>query len=90
MLTYGRLRNVDYEDSESSNLLLDVETSGGIWRVLVDENNLFLECCSPKVYKLILSGLPKLNRKTPPFQWEFDVVHRIPVEKAPTFNGNSM
>ena len=51
MFTYGRLRNVDYEDSESSNLLLDVETSGGIRRVLVDENNLVPECCSPKVLR---------------------------------------
>ena len=51
MFTYGRLRNVDYEDSESSNLLLDVESSGGIRRVLVDENNLVLECCNPKVLR---------------------------------------
>ena len=35
MFTYGRLRNVDYEDSQSSNLLLDVESSGGIRRVLM-------------------------------------------------------
>ena len=51
MFTYGRLRNVDYEDSESSNLLLDVETSRGIRRVLVQENNLLLECCNPKVLR---------------------------------------
>ena len=51
MFTYGRLRNVDYEDSESSNLLLDVESLGGIRRVLVDENNLVPEWCSPKVLR---------------------------------------
>ena len=33
MFPYGRLHNVDYEDSESPNLLLDVEISGGIKRV---------------------------------------------------------
>ena len=51
MFTYGRLSNVDYEDSKSSNLLLDVESSGGIQRVLVDENNLVPEWCSPKVLR---------------------------------------
>ena len=51
MFTYGRLRNVNYEDSEASNLLLDVESSAGIRRVLVDENNLVLECCNPKVLR---------------------------------------
>ena len=51
MFTYGRLRNVAYEDSESPNLLLDVESSGGIRRVLVDVNNLVPECCSPKVLR---------------------------------------
>ena len=47
MFTYGRLRNVDYEDSESSNLLLDVQTTTGLRQVVIDENNLVLECCSP-------------------------------------------
>ena len=28
MFTYGRLRNVDYEHNDSSNLLLDVESLG--------------------------------------------------------------
>ena len=43
IFTYGRLRNVDYEDSESPSLLLDIESSGGIRQVLVDENNLVPE-----------------------------------------------
>ena len=51
MFTYGRLRNVNYEDSESSNLLLDVQTTTTLRRVLVDENNLVLECYSPKVLR---------------------------------------
>ena len=49
MFTYARLRNVDYEDSESSNILLDVQTTAGLRWVVVDENNLVRECCSPKV-----------------------------------------
>ena len=51
MFTYGRLRNVDYEDSESSNLLLDVQTTAGLQQVVVDENYLVPDCCSPKVLR---------------------------------------
>ena len=51
MFTYGRLRNVDYEDSESSNLLLDVQSTTGKRRVVVDENNLVTDCCTPKVLR---------------------------------------
>ena len=29
MFTYGRMQNVDYEDSESNNLILDVQTIAG-------------------------------------------------------------
>ena len=43
MFTYGRLCNVDYEDSESSNLILDVQSTAGMRRVVVDENNLFTD-----------------------------------------------
>ena len=51
MFTYGRLRNVDYEDSESSNLLLDVQSTSGMQRVVVNENNLVTDCCTPKVLR---------------------------------------
>ena len=51
MFMYGRLRNIDYEDSELPNLLLEVERSGGIRRVLVDEGNLVAECCGLKMYR---------------------------------------
>ena len=51
MFTYGRMRNVDYEDSESNNLILDVQTTAGKRRVVVDENNLVVDCCTPKVLR---------------------------------------
>ena len=51
MFTYGRLRNVDYEDSESSNLILDVQSTIGKRRIVVDENNLVVDCCTPKVLR---------------------------------------
>ena len=51
MFTYGRLHNVDYEDSESSNLLLDVQSIAGMRRVVVDENNLVTYYRTPKVLR---------------------------------------
>ena len=51
MFTYGRLRNVDYEDSESSNLLLDVQSTVGKQQVVVDKNNLVTDCCTPNVLR---------------------------------------
>ena len=51
IFTYGRLRNVDYEDSESSNLLLDVQSTTGMRRVVVDDNNLVTDYCTPKVLR---------------------------------------
>ena len=47
--TYDKLRNVEYEDNDSLNLIIDVEILGGTRRVLVDEGNLVFECCSPKI-----------------------------------------
>ena len=43
--------NVDYEDSESTNLILDVQTTAGKRQVVVDENNLVPDCCTPKVLR---------------------------------------
>ena len=40
---------MDYEDSESSNLILDVQSTAGKRRVVLDENNLVVDCCTPKV-----------------------------------------
>ena len=41
MFIYGRMRSVDYEDSESNNLILDVQTTAGKRRVVVDKTTLF-------------------------------------------------
>ena len=51
MFTYGRMRNVDYEDSESNNLILDVQTTAGKRRVVVDETNLVVDYCTWKVLR---------------------------------------
>ena len=46
--TYGKVRNLEYEDSDSSIIFLDVESSGGTNRVQVDEGKLILDLCHPK------------------------------------------
>ena len=45
--THGKLRNLEYEDSDTSTLLLDMESSGDNRRVRVDEGNLVADCCHP-------------------------------------------
>ena len=47
--TYGKLHNLKYEDNDSTNLLLDVESLGGNRRVRVDEGNLVVDRCHPKI-----------------------------------------
>ena len=42
---------MDYEDSESNKLILDVQTTARKRRVVVDENNLVSDCCTPKVLR---------------------------------------
>ena len=44
MFTYGRMRNEDYEDNESNNLILDVQSIACKRRVVVDETNLVVKC----------------------------------------------
>ena len=69
--TYGRLRNVEYKDSDSPDLILDVEISNGTRRILVDEGNLVVEGCSPKILRkdiqtktnLIVSLRPYVTRE---------------------------
>ena len=43
VFTYRRMWNVDYEDSETKNLILDVQTTACKRRVVVDENNLVVD-----------------------------------------------
>ena len=42
---YGKIRNVEYEYSDSTTLLLDVENLGGNQHVRVDEGNIVIDCC---------------------------------------------
>ena len=47
--TYGKIRNLEYEDSDSNIVsVLDVESLGGNQRVQVDDDNLMDDCCHPK------------------------------------------
>ena len=51
MFTYGSMWNVDYEDRESNNLILDVQSAASKRRVVVDETNLVVDYCTPKVLR---------------------------------------
>ena len=63
--TNRSLRNIEYEYSDSPNLILQVESSRGTRRVLVDDGNLVTKCCAPKVLRkdLILALRPYITRE---------------------------
>ena len=42
---YGKVRNLEYEDSDTSIIFLGVQSSCGTRRVQVDEGNLILDPC---------------------------------------------
>ena len=46
--TYGKVSNIEYEDSDLPNIFIDVESSGGTRRVQLHEGNLVDKCCHPK------------------------------------------
>ena len=54
-------RNIEYEDNDSTNIYIDVESSGGTRRVLVDEENLIIELCHPKCLRKDLQTKSNLS-----------------------------
>ena len=49
--TYGYVRNIEYEDNDSSNLFFDVDSSVGVRRVKIDEHNFRTDSYHPKALK---------------------------------------
>ena len=49
--TYNQMKNVEYEDNDSPNLLHDIESLGGMCRVQVDEGYFVTDSCHPKAVK---------------------------------------
>ena len=49
--TYGQIKNVEYEDNDSPNLLFDVQSSRGMRKVRVDEGYFVTDSCHPKALK---------------------------------------
>ena len=49
--TYGYVRNIEYEDNDSSNLSFDVDSQVGARGVKIDERNFIIESCHPKTLK---------------------------------------
>ena len=46
--TYGKVRNLEYEDSDTSIIFLGIQSSCGTRRVQVDEGNLVPDLCHPQ------------------------------------------
>mgnify|MGYP006905978997 FL=1 len=46
---YGHVTKLEYEDIDSSSIIIDVSSSVGSRRLRLDEGNLVPECCNPKV-----------------------------------------
>ena len=53
--TYGYVRNIEYEDNDSSNLSFDVDSQVGARGVKIDECNFIIESCHPKTLNLIFA-----------------------------------
>ena len=49
---YGKVRNIEYEDTDSPNIFLDIESTKGPRRVLVDEGKLVIEDCHPRSIRM--------------------------------------
>ena len=46
-LTYDYVRNIEYEDNDSSNLFFDVDSSVGVCKVKIDEHNFITDSLKP-------------------------------------------
>ena len=45
---YGHVTKLEYEDIDSSSIIIDVSSSVGSMRVRLDEGHLVDDCCNPK------------------------------------------
>ena len=45
---YGHVTNIEYDDIDSSSIIIDVSSSVGSRRVRLDKGNLVADCCNPK------------------------------------------
>ena len=48
MFNYGYVRKLEYGDSDSSNIVFNLDSSVGAGRVKLDECNLIINSCHPK------------------------------------------
>jgi hypothetical protein len=53
--SYGRFLRVDYEDVNSPNLIIKLESSKGEHNITLSEGKLVLACCEPPELRRILS-----------------------------------
>ena len=48
---YGQVKNIEYEDNDSSHILFDVDSSAGMRRVWINEGNFITNSHHPKALK---------------------------------------
>ena len=51
MFNYGYVRKLEYEDSNSLNIVFNVDSLVGVRRVKIDEQNFITDSCHPKTLK---------------------------------------
>ena len=95
VFSYGKVRRVDYQDEETANYIVSVETSKGERVLLLSESNLVLASCKPLELRHILSESENIIIALQPFisghasfaesveatseEEEVEVVHKEPL-----------
>ena len=57
---YGHILRLDYEDSDSVNLLVMIDCSKGVRKVYMSEYRLVMKSCGPESFKLDLESSQNL------------------------------
>ena len=60
VFTYGKVERLEYQDEDSTSLMLTVETSKGERKLLLSEKKLIIDSCEPVELQKILSEAHKL------------------------------
>ena len=66
-ITYGKVLRFDYEDEDSSNYIVRVDTSKGERAILLSEHRFVLGCCQPEEIQHILSKAENMIPALHPF-----------------------
>ena len=67
VITYGKVERLEYQDEDSTSLVLTVETSKGERKLLLSEKKLIIYSCELVELQKILSEAQNLNFALQPF-----------------------